>query len=119
MPELKYVIVDYNSLTHEEKVWIAYQTLLDYFEDYICCKGLFDEYKSNKIFRVVLELLSDINIYNRRVRHIDWKHPKRYDGTLISIIKKIKRKYASIIETGGNNVWHMNKRGEFHRYPKT
>ena len=115
MSELKDVIVDYNSLTHEEKVWVAYQTLLNYFDDYICCKGLFDEYKSNKIFRVVLKLLSDIKISNRRVRHIDWKHPKRYDGALFSIIQKLKKKYAHIIETGINSHLRMNKLGEIHK----
>lgn len=80
----------FSDLSEEEKWLIAYNTLVDYIDD-ILANPLGEEhnkpFKTNKIFKRLLYILNSINIFNKTIRHIDWKQSQRYVTATFKIVK--------------------------------
>ncbi len=88
----------YEDLSKEQKVCLVYQYLLEYINDYLACTKLFSSYRTNQLLEVILKLLDDISVYNKTIRHIDWKNPRRYIGTMVRILRKMAKKYPNYRE---------------------
>lgn len=93
------MLYKFSDLAEEEKWWIAYNTIVDYIDD-ILSNPLGEQhnkqFKTNKIFKKLLYILNNLNIFNKTIRHIDWKKSQRSVDATIRIAKNIEKKYNNI-----------------------
>jgi hypothetical protein len=89
----------YKDLSKEQKIYIVYQTLLAYVDDYLADPNRFNSQRTNQLLKVILKLLKDINIFNKTIRHIDWNNPRRYIGAMVRILRKVVKKYPNCKDT--------------------
>lgn len=86
----------FSDLSDEERWWLAYDTLSEYTEEIIgntYCPGFVKSYSNNKVFSNVICLLDSIGVFNRTIRHIDWKHPRRFSHAISKVRNKVEDRY--------------------------
>lgn len=86
----------FSDLSDEERWLLAYDTLSEYTEEIIgnpYCPGFVKSYSNNKVFSNVICLLDSIGVFNRTIRHFDWKHPRRFSHAISKVRNKVEDRY--------------------------
>ena len=91
----------FSDLSEEERWWLAYDALSEYTEEIIgnpYCPSFVKSYSNNKVFRKIICLLDSIGIFNKTIRHIDWKHYRRFSHAISKVRNKVEDKYHLIFK---------------------
>ena len=88
----------YSDLSEKKKYILALAGLALYLNEFvsknhICWLEPEEEalIRCNKAFSKILYLLKKLNIFNKTIRHVDWKHSDRYAGAMAKVGRNVQK----------------------------